>query len=406
MHLPTCDAALYNDGSLRAALTLEEVFGSYVYCPRASPGACRWLRANAAILNAFTGGQLMVLGGMPVLCSAGVSTGPGLQLLRDAGLATPVELHRFHGAQDHLEQLRALTNTGRCVVVLHVHPPQELASEHSWVAPALLSWLNNKANLEALVPTGHVPQRAVMTPQTLERSLHATVMPVLLKAATDQTTGGGVDVRICRSEDDLQRAADFFADSEQVVVEEFLHIERNLCLNLAVLPDAAVRYLGAGEQVCDSDGRYHGNWFDARAQAPAAAVDLAIAIAATAAARGYQGLLGVDLAITVEGNIAVFDLNFRANGSTAALLLQESIAQRTGATVMRVRAWEGRSGYHGLLDTAYTAMNNGWLIPLVSYDPRLDGITDAPPRLVGLLLGDSREEVCEREREIAALGLD
>jgi len=101
-----------------------------------------------------------------------------------------------------------------------------------------------------------------------------------------------------------------------------------------------------------------------------------------------------------------FDLNFRVNGSTAALLLAESAQRTSGRTVLRFRALQGSGTYRDLLNSAYTAIHKDIFLPFSSYDLETGGYPKARPRMTGLILGKTREEAEEHERELSTMGLE
>lgn len=177
--------------SLHPALTLADIFGAEsIMSPRPSPNAETWLPQDAAALDLLTGGTMAVLGDMPVLCSASVSTPEGMRLLHDAGFRLPETIHRFRGSSDYLQVLSELTGRGHTIVVQHVHPEADLAETSCWIHPAILSFLNNKKNLEHLVDASHLPNRCIMSTKQLNSSVSASDLPLVFKAATDESTGG------------------------------------------------------------------------------------------------------------------------------------------------------------------------------------------------------------------------
>jgi hypothetical protein len=230
-------------------------------------------------------------------------------------------------------------------------------------------------------------------------------LPVVLKAVTDQSTGGGVGVAICRSNSDFARAARTFERCEEIVVEEMLDILRNPCVNFAVMADGEVRYLGFADQEVTPEGRHCGNWIDPGTPLAGPAIETAAEPVRRAAALGYRGLAGVDLAMTSIGRIYVLDLNFRSNASTAAILLAGSIAERTGATVMHLRNVQGRGGGHELAPAIAPFVASRRLIPLNFFDADAAGYPGRPARSRSLVVGSSREEVLATEAELAEIGI-
>ena len=212
----------------------------------------------------------------------------------------------------------------------------------------------------------------------------------------------------CHNVDDLRKSRIFFRSCKRVVIEEFLHIQKSLCLGFAATANGEIIYLGCSEQICNDHGKYSGNWFDETAAAPPAAIDIATRTVRAGMERGYYGWVGIDLAILEDGRIVLFDLNFRTNGSTASLLLADSILEHIGAKCMRLLSM--KSSHHAdtftdLFHRIYAALDAGLLLPLITYNPAVLGHQNGIPRVTGLILGSDREEVIENERHLADLGL-
>jgi hypothetical protein len=229
--------------------------------------------------------------------------------------------------------------------------------------------------------------------------------PVVLKAATELPNGGGHGVWICRTAEAVERARDALAAERRVVVEEFLHLVRSVCVHAVVYPDGSSAVIGVAEEVC-RDGRWLGNWHDPLGDnVPPSVLDIVAGIVTSAAALGYRGIVGIDVALLEDGPPRVLDLNFRVNGSTAGAWLRASIGPARGMSTIRGRTWMGRHGFAAMLRVVRAAVDRGTLIPLSLYDPDACEMGGAA-RVGGLLLGKSRAEVQEEERRLAAEGLD
>lgn len=391
---------------LKPIQSLSQIYGSdVIYSPRPSSNACTWLPHDEFILDSMTGGQIPIAGEMSILCAAGASTPEGLQLLHDAGFDIPGLVLRYFGATDYLYKLKSLYKERKKIALLYVHPVFELPPEACWVKPETLSFINNKANLAILVNSDHLPKRRMLAPSRLviERPSHR--FPLVVKAVTDESSGGGVDVAICRTLRDLKQATVLFRSCSRVVIEEFLPIKRNLCLNYAATVEGMINYLGCAEQVSGAEGNYQGNWIDATTTAPSLAIKIGTSVVSAGFSLGYYGCVGIDMAVVEDGRIVLFDLNFRVNGSTAALLLAKSVQRTSGRTVLRFRALQASGTYYDLLNSVYASMHKGIFLPLSSYDPEVGGHPKTRPRLTGLILGETREEVEEHERELSSMGL-
>jgi hypothetical protein len=382
--------------------TMESILGARgAYHPRPPRCGSPWLPDSAAALDALTGAAIPVMGAMPILCARATATPDGLALLREAGLPVAAKLSIYTSAADYPTQLSRFAADYERLFVQHWHPAAELPAEH-WAVPSrLISWLNNKAHLEELVPSEHVPRRGVLARSQLDGA--GLALPCVIKAASDESSGGGCDVMVCRSKDHLLAAPARFCRAETVVVEEFLPIERNLCLNYAVRADASVVYLGAAEQVSSPDGLYQGNWLEGGFAEHTPVAQLGRCVARRGAELGYRGCLGVDVGLLENGAMAVFDLNFRANGSTVPLMLYPAVARRFGRPVARFRSWSTVRSHAELLRVVARLLERECFVPITTLDPAAGDYPGAQARVSGLLLGESREDVAERERELAGL---
>lgn len=392
---------------LKPSKTLGCFFGSeYIFIARSSPNAGHWLPQDEAALDMITTSLLTVLGDMPVVCAASVSTSEALNLLRDVGMLIPREIYRYYDAAEYLRIIGKLCSNGSKMVVQHVHPLSEISSDRCWIDPAVLSFVNNKGNLEHLVPKDHIPVREIKSNDQISRLKISRNKPVVIKAVTDESTGGGLDIRICRDNRDTQMAAEYFKNCRHVVVEEYMDIQRNLCLHYSLTADGVIDYLGFAEQVSDEQGIYCGNWMELGTDCPAQAVEIGTSIVRAAYQRGYYGIVGMDMAVLEGGHCRVFDLNFRGNGSLPVLLYSQSIYQNYRKNVIRMRRLTGRGSYREMLNAVYQAMDRNILLPLGSFDPEAGPHKGSRPLLNAMIIGTTRQELSEKERELNFMGLD
>jgi hypothetical protein len=391
---------------LQPTLTMREVYGpGRVYAPRAHPQTSDWLRYPSIVLDALTGNQLSIMGGLPAVCSVGAATPLGLALLEEAGLQPPVEVHTYRDEQHAVEIAVSLAECGARVIVQHRYPDGVLSDRAFWIAPSVLSYLNNKANLGELAPPANVAKRRVMAREAVFAGSGPQNFPFVLKVASDLSTAGGADVVICRGADDVATAQERFGTCERLVVETFQSVRRNACLHYAVLPDGAVRYLGFAEQDVDANGLYHGNWISLGATLPAEAVDIGRAIADRGSASGYRGFLGIDMVENDRRQWIVLDLNFRVNGSTTSVVLAPAIQRALGTCCLHLRRFICDEGFPSLVEAARTAFRRGWLIPLGAFDAEAAGHPAERSRLSALVVGESEKDAHRIETELAARGL-
>lgn len=393
---------------IRPALTLREVFGPEpVFNPRASFSRYGWLPCGAPALDGLTGGILVAAGGVPTICSAAVVTAAGLDLLAEAGLPPVNGALTYADEAEYYRQIAAVIASGRPIVVQHVHRAEEIPASSYCVPRRVLAFLNNKANLGDLVPDEAVPSRRLIRPNRLvDLAVSPRRRPVVVKAATNRSSGGGNAVVLARSPHDLLQAATKFAACRRVVVEEFLDFRRTFCLNFVHTWDGNIHYLGAGEQVVTASGEYRGNWFARDRQPPVEAVEIGHEIMRRAAGRGYRGFAGFDVGVLPDDRVKVFDLNFRTNGSTKALLFLRGVQDAFGApAVSLLTALRCQGSFSQACDVAREALHRGIFVPLVTYDPARVPYTVAAPFVSGLVLGDGHRRVISNLSYLARRGL-
>lgn len=383
---------------------MAEVFGpGHVYAPRVHDQAADWLPDNPCYLDGITGGQLAIAGEIPVVCSIGSVTSAAADLLECAGLRLPPKLFTFQ-AGGSLDAVKTALGSSERLVLQHVFPEASPFAERCWIPQQLLRDLNNKGKLAEFVPSAAVPDRRVADSSEYFAA-DENILPAVIKVVTDQSSAGGSGVMICRSHEDLAVARAKFARSEKIVVEELLEVARSPCLNFAVMPDGAVRYLGHAEQDVASDGKFRGNWVSFGETLPAEFIRPAMDAVVCAAKMGYRGFAGVDLVITPTAEVYVVDLNFRINASTPAVLLAPSLASRLGEGVAHFRALKGSTNAADLARSLMPLVKSDRLIPLSLFDPAAAGYQSQAPSAQVLMLGASRSDVMATEQELAQCGI-
>jgi hypothetical protein len=382
---------------------MSDIYGpDRIFVSRAHDDFCAWLPNEPHVLDGLTGGQLAIAGDMPVVCSTGFGTPAAAELLALAGIEPGANQITFRAGEDE-GAFRRAASAGAKLVLQHALPADVVTPGRCWIDPALLAYLNNKASLGDVVEAENVPERRVVD---RARYFGAGVgaLPVVLKAVTDQSNGGGCAVMVCRTSADLEQAARLFEGCEQIVAERLLDIERNPCLNFAVMRDGEVRYLGFADQDISPVGKYRGNWLDRDAPIAPEAVEIAIEPVRRAAVLGYRGLAGVDLAMTCDGRTYVLDLNFRANGCTTAILLADAVTERSGARIIHFRTLRASEGAEALARMLRPDVEGRRVVPLNLFDPVAAGYSGKPASAQVLVLGSSRDEVLAIECELARRG--
>lgn len=348
--------------------------------------------ADPHLCDAYSGPIMAIAGDTPVICSAGVASPYGLQLLAAAGLPVSSEIRTYRTAEEFRRLVGDLIANGERVLCQHVHDEREVPAEACMVAPGLLRYLNNKANLPALVGAEGAPRRAPIAAADVA-SLDVDESWVL-KVCCEDSSGGGYGVHVHRAGSPIAWPK-FVRTGTDLIVEEYLDLVENWCVHFCVEAIGAPRLIGATEQLTSATGAYGGSRVGGTVLAPAAA-ELCRAVVERARRMGFIGYCGVDTGLTSGGEVKVFDLNFRINASTPPLLALEALAATRGP------GWEGRgrwqtyrhdgplAGLVGRLEAVYPASA---LVPIAGYDPAFTANGPGPSLLSALLVGDDEREL-------------
>ncbi|WP_102347713.1 ATP-grasp domain-containing protein [Bacillus sp. Marseille-P3661] len=383
----------YGKQVISPSITLKEIYGpNHVLNPRPSYSGYGWLSKNQISLNSSTGSPFAIAGSMPVVYSNFISTKECFELYRLANLTIPSSIYEYGSAEQYQQLLNTFIKNNQKLIINYVHPPEEIPDYAYWINPQLLAYLNNKMNLQQLVPIAHIPKRETVHPSDLTSFQHST-FPFVIKAGTEQPTGGGHDVIICTSSEDLTIAHKLFSASEFVIVEEYLPILKNYCIQFAKTFDGEIIYLGVTEQITNSNGLYMGNWIEKDLEPPNRVLALGREIMEQACAMGYRGIAGFDIVETEDNRVLAIDLNFRFNGSTAPLLLSNNIFKHSKSSILLFRSWATNLPYSKVMNIYRRAINNGWLIPLYISKPYYHHHNKPVTRLSGIIAGTSKKAI-------------
>jgi len=382
---------------IKPSWTLTDFFGEGVaFNPVPCFEETGWLFPERAACDVLTANQLTFADAAPVICHTSVSTPRVLRMLNDAGLPSAERVERYETRSDYHEVLARLQQEGWRIATTHAQADGVIPADVLWIDASTQRWLNDKGNLDALVPKGGAPQRHRLSAAEFQ-ALIDVEFPVVFKVCSPLTSGAGFGVRVCSNADELRAAQQQLATAPSVVMEEWLDIEKSWCIQFFVAPDGAVHSLGAAEQVTGADGSWHGNWL--ASPAPALAVDIGAGAARAGAERGYRGPMGLDVALCRDGRLCALDANFRVNGSTALLVYRESLAER-GVSVIRSRGWSFDGGFDRMAMVVRAAVDRAHFLPTSAWDPQT-GV----PRVTGFVLGTSRAEVLGRIGMLEHAGL-
>jgi hypothetical protein len=348
--------------------------------------------ADPHLCDAYTGPIMAIADQTPVICSAGVASPCGLDLLAVAGVPVSREIRTYRTSEEFHRLVAEVIGNGERLLCQHVHDEDDVPAEACLVAPPLLRYLNNKANLPAIVGVDGAPRRTSISPDDVA-SLGVDEFWVL-KVCSDDSSGGGYGVYVHQKGAPITHPS-FVQPGAQLIVEEYLELVENWCVHFCVEAIGGPRLIGATEQLISATGAYAGSRVGGTVLPPAAA-KLCQAVAERARELGFIGYCGIDTGLTSSGELKVFDLNFRINASTPPLLVLNALAASRGPS------WEGRGRWQtyrhdgslpDLINRLEAVYPDGALVPIASYDPAFTANGPGASLLSALLLGDDEQEL-------------
>lgn len=348
----------------------------------------RMLGYTPNLLDMVTGLLLGVVNGRTAIRHAAAVTPGALDLLHRAGLSVEEETLVYRTEAEAWQLADRLWRSGKRFFWPYPLPAGRFPETAHLVPTETWRALNAKSRLGDLVPEAHLPPRRIFTHAELAGFEPAG--PVFLKSAGEEATGWGFAVRHCPDRATYLEARDWMAAQPEeipaVIVEEALEVERCWCAALGVV-DAGATCFGGAEQLFSAPGRQCGSRIDPAWRLPEAAQDLAQRVGEAARLRGFRGLAGLDIGLTREGQLVVFDPNFRFNGSTTQVLFHEAAAARSGLGASRSFQIRSTLPFQELLSRVHEPVEAGWFVPTRAFNAEVCEAQAGWHTLTGFVLG-------------------
>lgn len=325
-----------------------------------------------------------------------------LECLAMAGLPHSEDMHRFTTGDEAEAIADKLITDGKKLFWPYPLRAGRFPDDAQLVAPALWARLNSKEYLSEIVPAHALPRREVLPLSTLQAGVKER--PCFLKAAGQDATGWGYAVRHAATDNDLSTA---IAELERqgidrVIVEEAVDVSVCWCVNMSIVDDG-ITYLGAAEQTFSAPGKQSGSVIDPDVAFPPAGLQLAKQVAETAQAMGFRGICGLDIGLSPDGRLTVFDPNFRGNSSTPQVLFYQSAAARSGLKVSVSFGGLSSRPMKEIIDRIAGPMADGWFVPVRLLDAALLPAADGTSLATGFVLGATRDAADVRADELSKL---
>lgn len=360
----------------------------------------RMIGFSSFALDSVTNVLLGLLNGMPTVRHICGVTDEGLGVLERAGLHVDEDMRTFETATQAKCRTKELIEEGYKLAWPYPLPVATYPAKAQLVSRDLWRRLNNKKNLADIVAAKHLPDRRIVLLD--DPAAFRFDGPVFLKSGTAEATGIGYAVRYCTNEAEFLAAVDSLkalGDASDVIVENDMDVVSCWCVSL-VLSDTSVRYAGAAEQLFDRPGHQSGSIINPANPFPKAAIALAKDVGEAARALGFRGVAGLDIGLTTQGRLIVFDPNFRIQGSTAQVMLHGPATRRSGLAVSQAASFNSSLNIRQLARALSGPIDDGWYVPIRLIDGARHPEPPSNSTLTGFVLGKTPAGAARRRAEI------
>ena len=203
---------------------------------------------------------------------------------------------------------------------------------------------------------------------------------------------------ICYNQEDLdqaiQRINKAVEETDTIIIEQKIEAIANYCVQFAYSDQLGLKYLGTTEQLTNKYGFYNGNQSVPVEEVPQAVIEAGREIMEIGVEKGFYGVGGFDLLYDKYGDVYAIDLNFRQNGSTSMLLLDDELS---GAN-HKFYSYFADGDNTKFFRTIMKYVRQGKIYPLSYYDGDWYGKDKVNSRFACIWHGSTREEVEQNER--------
>jgi hypothetical protein len=378
---------------LLPALSSDQLYPvNAVYMARTNLFETRMLGYNDLQLDTVTSVLMGVLNGRASVRHEGGAGTEVLDLFLRAGIQVEEECHLYQTESEARAHANRLFKTGHQFFGPYPLPDGDYPDSAHLVNPDLYRRLNTKQNLSQLVAKEHLTAQKVMTHDMLDAYQFSGV--ICLKAAGNAATGWGYAVFPCLDEVALMVAKAWFherkEDIPEVLVEEWIDVDRCWCAGLAINEIQAVCFGGA-EQVFSAPGKQSGSIVDSDLCFPVEGASLAVQAGEVARRLGFRGIAGLDIGRSTDGRFILFDPNFRLVSSTSQLLFHPAAATRNGLAVSQSFQVSPSGKFDVVARKLHGPIDEGWFVPTRLFNGEKHPLSDGKHLVTGFVMGLDRE---------------
>ncbi|MEZ6002119.1 hypothetical protein [Hyphomonas sp.] len=381
------------DSPLVSTLGKRSFFPDHVaFAPRADISHLKLLGLPSSAADTVSTTMMGVMNGRATVRHKGGTTPVALGMIARSGIEVSEDMRTFSTPEEAYRHALNLIREGHKLA--WPYPPQKgkYPESANYVVPRLWRKLNSKRNLPLIAPGEYLADRSVISIDTESAPEIAT--PCYIKSGSDMPTGMGYAVRYCESQAEIKAAWDFFKSLDgvdEIIVEEAVPVRGCWCVSLSI-DDEGVRYLGAADQLFSAPAHQIGNIIDENDPFPMGGVKAALAIGENARTMGFRGPAGMDIGVSDEGRIVVFDPNFRTQASTQQAMFHPAAAKRGGFHASRSLNVNSDLDIRDAERALRRHIDSGRVVICRAIDGReMPSVTSASI-VTGFVLGESRDD--------------
>lgn len=386
------------ENSKNSTLTLSDLYDeTIVYNSRPSYVSNPWLKPEEHQSNFLTGREMIISNKMPMIVHEASVTDRLQQLFEIVGRSIPSHIYKFHNQETYEEVFNQIVNKEKKKIYFqYIHSEDVITDDCYAVDKEVFVALNNKARIPEWTNHKYLPEREIVSINDFKARIKDWSFPFVIKPGDDLPTAGGYGVMICYNEEDLEKATQRIFEAsdatDNLIIEQKIEAVKNFCVQYAYSEELGIQYLGTAHQITNEYGFYAGN--ENVHDVPQQVIDAGREIMENGVKLGFFGVAGFDLLLDEHGDVFAIDLNFRQNGSTSMLLLQDEL----NPNYQKFYSYFSKGDNEKFFNTILKYVKQGVLYPLSYYDGDWYGKNEVNSRFGCIWHANSKEEVEQLEQ--------
>lgn len=379
---------------LNISLTMRDLYGDNVlYTSRPSYGFNPWLQPEEHQSNLLSAREL-IIAEMPVIVHKATVTEKTCELFGAAGVAMPKTYITYETREEYEKTLKEYAETGK-IFFQYAHETDIVDNDDYVVPRDIFLDLNNKSLIHKWTGGEYLPKREIVKIDDFQTRVREWPLPFVVKPGDEHPTAGGYGVMLCYTEEDVENAIERVqaaSGTEQLIIEQFVEPIKNYCVQYAYSEEKGITFLGASLQMVEKYGKYRGNTTDRNV--PESVIEAGRKIMENGVDAGYKGIAGFDILVDKDDNLFAIDLNFRQNGSSSLLLLDDVLK----GDYKKFLAYYSDGDNAVFYETILNEVKSGNLFPLAYYDGDYRDKNAFPSRFICIWYGEDEAFIDQKAK--------